>query len=105
MKLIEKTSAYYIDRFIYDNGLIKEIYDNKEIYWFKSFKRHREDGAAKENCDGCIDNKCVYYGELNKYKRHFCLNNICFSPKEFAFKTKHNICLICNDFCKQECFI
>lgn len=58
------------------------------------------------NFKGEIHNKNGYAFKCHNVHKHFYLNNVLYSTRinEFAEKTKHLICIYCNDFCKQECF-
>ena len=58
------------------------IVANKE-YFYKNGFRHREDGPA-----GLF----------------FWLNDFKYLENEFAEKTNHLVCKVCNVFCKQKCF-
>lgn len=73
-----------------DNGYyIKSL--NCKHFTNKNGDLHRLDGYAR------IYNRNHYYD--------FYINGIYFSEYCFAGKTNHLICNLCQNFCKQECFI
>lgn len=95
------------DEYYIDNGPHSRIYFNKNglynrkngpaVIWYnksnnwcfwKNGKSHRDDGPCAN-----------YYGNFQ-----FILNHITHDELNFAVKTNHLICNLCNKFCKQTCF-
>lgn len=81
---------YYFDTI--NKYFIVECTKYHYTYYFnEDGNKHRYDGFAYIQ---------KYYGELHNT---FILNNKYLHAKEFAEKTDHLLCSICNKFCKQQC--
>ena len=81
-----ETDKYFLEN---DLFIIINYNWNEKHYLNKNGTPHRLDGYAKS-----------YFNA-----KYFYINGIYYSNLEFAFKTKHLICRICEDFCNQKCFI
>ena len=84
-------NKYYFDL---NNKLYFYITPRYSINYFNlKGECHREDGYAR-----------IYFKGLYDDDKYFLLNNACINSSEFAEKTNHLICNLCNKFCKQGCF-
>jgi len=88
MKLIKEIKHNYCVDYIYENDIIKRIWNYGGIYWKKGFFMHKEDGPADRDWN---------------YK-YFHLNGSYKNLREFTEETNHILCINCFDFCNQKCF-
>ena len=72
------------DLFVIINNLSEE-----KFYLTKTGMQHRLDGHAAIFC----------------YDKYFYIYGIYRNNLEFAKETKHLVCKLCYDFCKQKCFL
>ena len=105
---MKKTKVYYsINNFIikyeeYEKYLPNSLYDALIGYQTNRYKLCRDDGPALEYWSGA-----KYYNSSKRgimdfdWMSGFYIQGI----QDFCFDTKHILCNMCNDFCKQRCFI
>ena len=85
----EKNKLYFVE-----NLSIKENNIYFKIYFDLESKHHRLDGPAE-----------YYFDDNHNITYHFALYHYRWTPFQFAEKTNHLICLVCNKFCNQGCFL
>ena len=99
MKKIEKPN-FELHFMIYNHDVFYHD-DVNNIYYVRN--NTREDSFYFNN-KGQIHNENGF-AHLFEGNKTYYLNNLRYNLKNFSRKTKHLICRICEDFCKQECFL
>lgn len=84
---IHKEDYFFIENNLY--YLFNKDADEK-FYFNENGDIHRVDGRAVS---------------ISPFYFKYYLNNVDYTEDEFADRTDHLICIICEKFCKQDCFI